>query len=156
MDKGGIGIHMGMKVLEGFLTSSVLIVVVLILRRLCRGKISLCLQYGIWLIVAVKLLLVPVPFWESPFSIMNLVGMGAETSLSAENAAESGVPGTDTNTESTYVFAEPEAARKYIGEEKIIVESIHSFTPEETQHSFTSTEKGSLEISQAAECKDSL
>lgn len=151
MDKGGIGIHMGMKVLEGFLTSSVLIVVVLILRRLCRGKISLCLQYGIWLIVAVKLLLVPVPFWESPFSIMNLVGMEAETSLSAENAAESGVPGTDTNTESTYVFAEPEAARKYIGEEKIIVESIHSFTPEETQHSFTSTEKGNLEISHGSQ-----
>lgn len=143
MDKGGIGIHMGMKVLEGFLTSSVLIVVVLILRRLCRGKISLCLQYGIWLIVAVKLLLVPVPFWESPFSIMNLVGMGAETSL----AAESGIPGTDTNTESTYVFAEPEEARIYTGEEKIIIESIHSFTPEKTQHSFTPAEKGSLGIS---------
>lgn len=62
--------------IEAFLTSSVLILAVLVLRRLCRGKISLCLQYGIWLLVAVKLLLVPVPFWESPFSILNLISGG--------------------------------------------------------------------------------
>ena len=132
---------MGMRVIEAFLTSSVLIAVVLVLRRLCRGKISLCLQYGIWLVVAVKLLLVPVPFLQSPFSVMNLIKTDTGTVLASENAG-SGVPGTDTNTETTYIPGDSEEARIYLGEENIVIKAeqtseggketnIHNFTPAE-------------------------
>lgn len=119
---------MGIKLLEAFITSSVLIVAVLILRRLCRGKINLCLQYGIWLIVAVKLLLVPVPFWESPFSIMNLIKTDVQGTLSGQNIGQ--MPGTDTNTESVYIRndstgAPADAVKK--GEERVT----HYFTSEE-------------------------
>ena len=41
------------------LTSSVLILVLILLRTLLRGRISLRLQYALWLLVAVRLL---VPF----------------------------------------------------------------------------------------------
>ncbi|MDE6606187.1 MAG: M56 family metallopeptidase [Lachnospiraceae bacterium] len=141
---------MGMRVTEAFLTSSVLIAVVLILRRLCRGKISLCLQYGIWLIVAVKLLLVPVPFLESPFSIMNLLGLETKAALAAENAAGGGVPGTDSNTDNTYVFDEPESDRIYLGAEEVIRESAFMPAEESSSHSYISTGKNSLERSSKA------
>ncbi len=90
------------KLLETFVTSSVLIVAVLILRRLCRGKISLCLQYGIWLIVAVKLLLVPAPFWGSSFSVMNLIKTDTQEAPAGRNLEK--IPGTDTNSETAYIF----------------------------------------------------
>ena len=45
--------------IEWAITSSVLILVVLTLRRLLMGKISLRLQYGLWALVLVRLLLMP-------------------------------------------------------------------------------------------------
>lgn len=129
--------------IEAFLTSSVLILAVLVLRRLCRGKISLCLQYGIWLLVAVKLLLVPVPFWESPFSILNLISVESGGVEERENLGM--VPGTDTNTETTYVYNNADSNGVYIGEESVVetyfgptaesTEKVHSFIPEEANGS---------------------
>lgn len=58
--------------LEWAVTSSVLILVVLALRRLLMGKISLRLQYGLWALVLVRLL-VPVSFGTTALSILNLV-----------------------------------------------------------------------------------
>lgn len=58
--------------LEWAMTSSVLILVVLALRRLLSGKISLRLQYGLWLLVLVRLL-VPVSFGATAVSVLNLV-----------------------------------------------------------------------------------
>ena len=58
--------------LEWIVTSSVLILVVLALRRLLSGKISLRLQYGLWALVLVRLL-VPVSFGTTAMSILNLV-----------------------------------------------------------------------------------
>lgn len=52
-------------------SSCVLIVAVVCLRRLCKGKISLRLQYAMWLLVAVRLL-VPVNFGQSILSIYNI------------------------------------------------------------------------------------
>ena len=55
---------------EILLTSSVLILVLAALRRLLRGRISLRLQYALWLLAAVRLL-VPVPIGHSALSLLN-------------------------------------------------------------------------------------
>lgn len=63
---------------EAIITSSILIICIALIRRLCRGKISACLQYALWLVVAVRLIvpgisaLVPNLLPESGFSIMNV------------------------------------------------------------------------------------
>lgn len=58
--------------LEWAVTSSVLVFVVLALRRCLMGKISLRLQYALWALVLVRLL-VPVSFGATAMSILNLV-----------------------------------------------------------------------------------
>lgn len=57
---------------EWIITSTMLILVVLVLRRLLMGKISLRLQYALWILVLVRLL-VPVSFGATAVSILNLV-----------------------------------------------------------------------------------
>lgn len=56
---------------ELIITSSVLILVIISLRHFLKGKISLRLQYALWALVLVRLL-VPVSFFSSPISVMNL------------------------------------------------------------------------------------
>lgn len=58
--------------IQWIVTSSVLILVVIALRYLLRGKISLKMQYALWLLVLVRLL-VPVSFGTSDVSVMNAV-----------------------------------------------------------------------------------
>ena len=58
--------------IEWIITSCALIVIVLLLRLLLKGKISLRLQYGLWLLVLIRLL-IPVNFLSSPISVMNAV-----------------------------------------------------------------------------------
>lgn len=58
--------------IEWAITSSVLIFVVLVLRRLLIGRISLRLQYGLWTLVLVRLLL-PVNLGGTSVSILNTV-----------------------------------------------------------------------------------
>ena len=53
-------------------SSSVLILTVATLRRILRGRISLGMQYALWLLVLVRLL-VPVSFGASSLSVMNAV-----------------------------------------------------------------------------------
>lgn len=57
---------------EWAITSSVLIAVVLILRLCLKGRISLRLQYGLWALVLVRLLL-PISFGHTPVSVLNAV-----------------------------------------------------------------------------------
>ena len=57
---------------EVFVSASLLIVIILVLRYFTKGKISHRLQYAIWLLVLVRLL-VPVSFGESNISVMNAV-----------------------------------------------------------------------------------
>ena len=57
---------------EWAVTSSVLILVVLALRQCLKGKISLRLQYGLWALVLVRLLL-PISFGHTPVSVLNAV-----------------------------------------------------------------------------------
>ena len=53
------------------ISSSVLIIVIILLRYLFKGKIGLRLQYGLWFLVAVRLLL-PFNIGTSSFSVQNL------------------------------------------------------------------------------------
>lgn len=57
---------------EIMITSSVLIVALILLRRLWRNKISRRLQYALWLLVALRLL-IPVTVFENPFNVMNVL-----------------------------------------------------------------------------------
>ena len=54
------------------LSSSVLIVAIILLRQIWRGKISLRCQYALWLLVAMRLI-IPIQMGESIFSIENLI-----------------------------------------------------------------------------------
>lgn len=57
---------------ETIITSSLLILIILALRYLLRGRISSQLQYALWLLVAIRLLL-PFPLFENPVSVMNVI-----------------------------------------------------------------------------------
>ena len=57
---------------EWIISSSALIVAMVLLRRVMRGKIGLRLQYALWLIVLVRLLL-PLSFGEARVSVQNVV-----------------------------------------------------------------------------------
>lgn len=58
--------------LECVAASSVLIAVLLVLRRVFRGKLGARVQYALWALVALRLLL-PVPLAGSPISVMNVM-----------------------------------------------------------------------------------
>jgi beta-lactamase regulating signal transducer with metallopeptidase domain len=72
---------------ELMITSSVLILVVIVLRHFLKGKISLRLQYALWALVLLRLL-VPVTLFESPFSVMNAV----EAAKNARQASVASAP----------------------------------------------------------------
>ena len=57
---------------EWIISSCVLITAVILLRLALRGRISLRLQYALWVPVLVRLL-VPVSLGSSPISVMNQV-----------------------------------------------------------------------------------
>ncbi|MGE5633441.1 MAG: M56 family metallopeptidase [Caulobacteraceae bacterium] len=61
---------------EFIITSSVLILVVILLRHFLKGKISLRLQYALWALVLIRLI-VPITLFESPISVMNAVKRSA-------------------------------------------------------------------------------
>lgn len=64
---------------EILLTSSILILVLGVLRYLLRGRINLHLQYALWLLVALRLL-VPISLPATPWSVLNAVPQGTDTS----------------------------------------------------------------------------
>lgn len=58
--------------IEWFVTSSALILLVLILRRLVRDRVNPRLRYGLWGLVMLRLL-IPGTLWENPASVMTPV-----------------------------------------------------------------------------------
>lgn len=137
--------------IQGFVTSAVLIVIVLILRQLCRGKISPTLQYGIWLIVAVKLL-VPVSFGESAFSALTILKRAEsliwEVSYAEEEPMTVGVAGTDSNLETTYVVTE-DSDFMYLPTEEITVMTYPATEDSVTEHNYLPIEENVKETSAA-------
>lgn len=65
---------------EWIVTSSVLILVIVALRYLLRGRISLRVQYALWAVVLLRLLL-PVQLGESALSVLNAVEENQELQI---------------------------------------------------------------------------
>lgn len=82
--------------IECVVTSSVLILVVTAVRFLFQGKISRRLQYALWGLVLLRLLL-PFPLFKSSLSVMNALGPSEITSLvSGRPAASDAIGNTGT------------------------------------------------------------
>ena len=83
------------------ISSSILILAIILLRYMFKGKISLRLQYALWLLVAVRLL-VPVNFGTSSLSVENLTekAKGRPTVQSMMEVSEQTIP--ITSYESAY------------------------------------------------------
>ncbi|MDE6749061.1 MAG: peptidoglycan DD-metalloendopeptidase family protein [Lachnospiraceae bacterium] len=67
------------------ITSSILILAILLIRHLAKGRIHPLLQYSLWLLVVFKLL-IPIPLWSSQLSVLNLFpgSMENNTSIGTE------------------------------------------------------------------------
>lgn len=76
---------------EIILTSSVLILILMALRRLLRGKLNPTFQYSLWLLVALRLL-IPGTLFTTPVSIMGLLeeqqAVRTEQSLPSETVPD--------------------------------------------------------------------
>ena len=90
---------MRQQILEVLISSSVLILALALLRILLRGKISPRLQFGLWLLVAVRLL-VPVSIGQSAASVMNYVPEQQMAAVLEEASVPAQVPQAVTPTES--------------------------------------------------------
>lgn len=90
--------------LEWIITSSVLIMFVTVIRYLFRKRLSLRVRYALWLAVAIRLL-IPVTFFDSPVSVLNLLPIGENAGID-EGAGTTYSPVKDMddveNTEPTY------------------------------------------------------
>lgn len=73
--------------LEWIVSSSVLAALMIVLRYLLRGHISLRLQYSIWLILLLRLLL-PVSLGTSPVSVANALPQAAEFNYVQANQSQ--------------------------------------------------------------------
>ena len=73
--------------MEVLVTSSVMILGLLCLRKLTMGKISMRIRYALWLLVAVRLLL-PVSVGTSSISVLNLISGIHQTNTSPDGAMQ--------------------------------------------------------------------
>ena len=104
--------------LEIMITSSVLILALVLFRRFCWGKITRRLQYGLWILVAIRLL-VPAQFLTSPFSIMNVWEHAKEAEYVQGQQAQSGdVLQSSEN--------QPEAGETYITDEALATDVLQA------------------------------
>lgn len=69
------------------LSSSVLILIMMLLRFILRGKISLRLQYALWLLVAIRLLL-PINFGNTILSLENYTQPMRSQPIEVQNKSE--------------------------------------------------------------------
>lgn len=78
------GRQRGVNMRDFMITSSVLTGVVLMLRYLAKGRLNPIVQYALWIPVMLRLL-IPVPWWDSRFSVLNLV---PESLLQSDTVSE--------------------------------------------------------------------
>ncbi len=95
--------------LEILISSTVLILVLTALRFLLRGKISPRLQYALWLLAALRLLL-PVSLVRSPVSVMNAVPDVPAAVQRLTAPEDRRAPQTDSAQAPTQTTSEPETA----------------------------------------------
>ncbi len=83
---------------QTIITSSILILVVLLMRLVIKGRVSPRLQYALWALVLVRLLL-PFSLAGSPISIMNIVGEKSVLQINDSVSDNSAYKGTEEQTE---------------------------------------------------------
>lgn len=79
---------------EWIITSSVLILFVIVIRYLFRKRLSLRVRYALWLAVAIRLL-IPVTFFDSPVSVLNLLPAGENAGTDASYVPIQDMDGTE-------------------------------------------------------------
>lgn len=94
---------------EVLLTSSVLILTLVALRQLLRGHVSLRLQYALWLLAAVRLL-VPVQLGQSSFSVISLLDRMEDSAAVQTIQDVSGLSLSTKSDENAYAQAAEEFA----------------------------------------------
>lgn len=106
---------------EVLVSSTVLILALAALRWLLRGKIDPRLQYALWLLAALRLLL-PVPLVSSPVSVMNAAAdvPAAVQRLTAPEDRRAPQPAAEAAAAQPAAVAEPQAQTK----EKLPVRTI--------------------------------
>ncbi len=105
---------MAAMMLEIILTSSVLILIIMLLRALCRKSIKPTLRYALWLVVAVRLVL-PFSLFSSNASVMNFFSRAetvdspaliADNNISAPSDIVNDAPGLNAAADD-YIPANP-------------------------------------------------
>lgn len=135
--------------IEMILTSSVLILIILMLRHFIGGKISMRLRYALWLLAAVRLIM-PINVGSSSTSVLNLLPVMARHS--EENILADRISGEENEKEHTngIVPAEPESVRNQSTAEPETMGEQSAAVPEDTfgQNSALS-EKGLVDYGNA-------
>lgn len=93
------------------ITSSVLISAVFLLRYLAKGRLNPILQYALWIPVMLRLM-IPVPLWDSRFSVLNLVPGNLSqsgTAFSADARPDGAAVGEESHAENSGDETEREA-----------------------------------------------
>ncbi len=70
---------------------------IILLRCVCKNHISAGLRYAIWFLVAVKLLVFPMPKIEGNFSVLGLVADGGDRSFTTEEISEEALQEAEGN-----------------------------------------------------------
>lgn len=90
------------------ISSSVLILIIITIRHFLKGKMSLCLQYGLWLIVAVRLL-IPFSIGEAVTSVSTWLDLVGDRQAVQEIVDLTQTPIRDIVYEETYFDSVPES-----------------------------------------------
>lgn len=127
------------------ITSSLLILLIVLLRYALKGKISLKLQYALWVLVLIRLL-VPVSFGSSCISVMNAVDRYKEYQVSYKTRTSSQESNTTVSSGDYYekVTSENEASGV---SESLTGESLYDQVIKEEHESKKSTSKNNISIS---------
>ncbi|MEZ3443645.1 MAG: M56 family metallopeptidase [Lachnospiraceae bacterium] len=80
-------------------TSTILVLFLLLLSVVLEKRINPCLKYALWLLVVIKLL-IPLPEFETPISVLNLINHSAHFSSSFSKTAPSYNNSIDDKTNS--------------------------------------------------------
>ena len=113
-------------------TSSILILIFVLLRAVFFKKISMRLQYALWLLAAAKLLIFPVPHLKSVLSVQNLL-------QPVEHLIEQRLPETAQTAGSGYAHKDNLAA---------VTQTAGQIQPEQIKDTAARQVRGTLQVQQ--------
>lgn len=97
------------KIFELFVTSSLLILTIVLIRKVFCDKLNVHLQYALWIFVVIKLLVFPIPQLTSTFSVQSVLHTTAHHIQSAwQNASRQSNTDAEIQTDSTDTALKPQ------------------------------------------------